>query len=463
MSSKITKISSTSEKISGRGGLSLFMRYVKNIGLYELFFKTVLPVLPRSNNKGLQLGQFIKQIIAFMIDGTETSISAFDTRKTDTGYASVIENTMDEMASSHQIKRFFAKMSFVNSKIFNNILHHLFLWRLQIEKPKIIELGIDTMVLDNDDARKREECEVTYKQKKGFQPLHICWGSFLVDVLFRKGSAHSNHGTDYIDRVSAVVNFIRKNYSPDVPIIICADSGFADQKAYTVFEENLNIHYITTGKIYKPTRSYVETLPEDCFQQITKGKAIWHFTELGNKLGSWSKFRRCIFTHLHRDQQGQYIMGLGKPDNLIYTNIGQSKKADKMLLKAGGEHYFNAETIVRKSHERGADELVHRSIKELAGKEQLPFIRFGMNRAYYLLLVIVHFLFEAYKRDITPHVIPIKSYPNTFRRKLIDFAVKISSRARGTVMKVTNVVFQSINIVELWRCCQSPPPILQGI
>ena len=67
------------------------MRYVKNIGLYELFLKTVLPVLPRSNNKGLQLGQFIKQIIAFMIDGTETSISAFDTRKTDTGYLPIPE------------------------------------------------------------------------------------------------------------------------------------------------------------------------------------------------------------------------------------------------------------------------------------------------------------------------------------------------------------------------------------
>ena len=67
--------------------------------------------------------------------------------------------------------------------------------------PQVIELGIDTMVLDNDQAVKREGSEVTYKRKKGFQPLHICWGTFLVDVIFRKGSAHSNHGTDYTDRV----------------------------------------------------------------------------------------------------------------------------------------------------------------------------------------------------------------------------------------------------------------------
>jgi hypothetical protein len=135
------------------------------------------------------------------------------------------------MASSHQIKRFFVKTSVIPSLIFNTILHELFVWRLRISKPQIIELGIDTMVMDNDDSKKREGNEVTYKRKKGFQPLHICWGPFLIDVLFRKGSAHSNHGTDYPDRVKAVVNLIRKRYSKDVPIIICADSGFADQKA----------------------------------------------------------------------------------------------------------------------------------------------------------------------------------------------------------------------------------------
>ncbi|MDA3942486.1 MAG: IS1380 family transposase [Bacteroidetes bacterium] len=464
MSLKIAKISSTNEKISGRGGLALFMRYVQNIGLYGLFLKIVLPALPNSNNKGLQLGQFIKQIIAFMMDGTDTSISSFDLRKSDVGYASLLENREEDMASSHQIKRYFSKLSIVKDQIFINILHQLFLWRLQIEKPQIIELGIDTMVLDNDDAHKREGCEVTYKKKKGFQPLHICWGPFLVDVLFRKGSAHSNHGTDYIDRVRALVEFIRQNYSPNVPIIICADSGFADQKAYEAFEEELDIHFITTGKLYKPTKEFVEGLPQENYQLIEKGKAIWHFAELGNRLGSWSKFRRCIFTHLYRDQQGQYVMELGKPDNLIYTNIGQCPKADKILLNAaGGEHYFKAETIVRKSHARGADELIHRSIKELADKEQLPFSGFGMNRAYYLLLVVVHFIFEAYKRDVTAQVISTNSYPNTFRRKLIDFAVKISTRARSTVMKVTNTVFQSINIVELWRRCQSPPPIIASI
>src|SRR5665811_548689 len=103
------------------------------------------------------------------------------------------------------------------------------------------------MVLDNDCAAKREGCEPTYKRKKGFQPLHICWGPFLIDIMFRKGSAHSNHGTDYKDRVRSVVRLIRKRYSPETPIVLCADSGFADQKADMEFEGELGIHYIMTG------------------------------------------------------------------------------------------------------------------------------------------------------------------------------------------------------------------------
>ena len=458
MSTKITKIGITNDKISGRGGLPFFLRYIESIGLYSLISSTILSLLTK-NSKGLVLEQFLKQMFAFFMDGTDMSISGFDNKKKDEGYAALLENKTDEMASSHQIKRFFIKVSVLTNLIFNKILHELFIWRLKITMPEIIELGIDTMVMDNDEAKKREGNEATYKRKKGFQPLHICWGSFLIDVLFRKGSAHSNHGTDYIDRVRAVVKLIRKRYSKDVPILICADSGFADQKAYTEFEENLGIHYITTGKIYEDIKGYVKAIPAENFGEISKNKAIWNFVEFGNKLKSWSKFRRCIFTKLHRDESGQYVMDFGKPNTVIYTNIGLCNEADQRLIAAGGEHYFETETIIQKSHERGADELIHRSIKELATKEQLPFKRFGMNRTYYFLLVITHFLFEAYKQDVCSDVVPITVYPNTFRRKLIDFAAKITSSARRITLKVTQTIYETLDVVELWKRCQSPPEI----
>jgi len=86
------------------------------------------------------------------------------------------------------------------------------------------------MVMDNDQSKKKEGNELTYKKKFGFQPLQISWQSFLIDILFRNGKAHSNHGSDFPDRVQAIVTLIRKEYSQDIPIILRADSGFADRK-----------------------------------------------------------------------------------------------------------------------------------------------------------------------------------------------------------------------------------------
>jgi hypothetical protein len=458
MSSKITKLGVTNDKISARGGTPLYLRYIQNIklfGLMSVHFNSLLVI----NSKGLQLQQFLKQMLAYFIDGTDMSISGFDRKKKDKGYAALLENQTNDMASSHQIKRFFIKFIFIKDGIFNKILHELFMWRLLIEKPKVIILGIDTMVMDNDNSQHREGNEPTYKKKKGFQPLHICWGPFLIDVLFRKGSAHSNHGTDYTDRVKAVVELIHKRYSQEVPIIICADSGFSDQKAFDCFEDELYIHYITTSRLYKDIRTYAESIKSDAYGKFTNGKVVWSYFEFANRRASWKKFRRSIFTTLSCDEQGQYIMGLDKTDSLIYTNIGNNKIADKRLRAAGGERYFETNAIIQLSHKRGADELIHRSIKELATKEQLPFKKFGMNRAYYFLLVISHFLFEAYKRDVTASVVPINVYPNTFRRRMIDFASKITSGGRNVILNVTKEIYETYNLEKLWQRCQSPPII----
>jgi hypothetical protein len=458
MSAKITKIGITNDKISGRGGLLFMLRYIEETTLYSHICDVILKKI-KVNQKGLQLQQFLKQVFACFFDGTDMSMTGFDSKKNDQGYVALLENKSFEMASSHQMKRFFAKLSIVPDKLYRVILHRLFIWRLRIDKPGIIILGIDTMVMDNDLSKKREGVEFTYKKKKGFQPLHICWGTYLIDVTFRKGSAHSNHGTDYIDRVTEVVNLIRSQYSKDVPIILCADSGFADQAAFDCFENTLKIHYVITSKIYSNIKEYLKGLSPDGFTEFRKNKAIWKYVEFGSKLSCWKLFRRCIFTKLHMDQKGQYIMDIEKPDSIIYTNIGMCKQADDQLRAAGGEKYFETENIIALSHQRGADELIHRSIKELATKEQLPFKSFGMNRAYYFMLVISHFMFETYKRDVTPAVIPITAYPNTLRRILIDFAVKITKRSRNIILNVTKTVYQTIHIENIWERCQSPPKI----
>lgn len=458
MSPKITKLGVTNDKIPARGGIPLYLRYIQNIKLFGLMSINLTPLLV-INSKGLQLQQFIKQMLAFFIDGADMSISGFDRKGKDKGYAALLENHASGMASPHQIKRSFIKFIFIKDGIFNKILHGLFIWRLLIENPKIIILGIDTMVMGNDGSKKREGNEPTYKKKKGFQPLHICWGPSLIDVLFRKGSAHSNHGTDYTDRVKVVVELIRKRYSKEAPIIICADSGFADQKAFSCFENKLHIHYITTSRLYKDVRNYAELIKTDAYCEFTNGKVVWRYFEFANKRTSWEKFRRSIFTTLSCDGQGQYLMGFNKTDSLIYTNIGNNKIADERLRAAGGESFFEASAIIQLSHKRGADELIHRSIKEMATKEQLPFKKFGMDRAYYFILVISHFIFEAYKRDVTVGAVPISVYPNTFRRRLIDFAVKTTFGGRNVFLNVTRGIYETFKLDNIWQKCQSPPVI----
>ena len=470
MKNKITKISVTKQKISGRGGITLFLRYVERTLFYNVI-NHVFSMLSVFGGKGLQLNQFVKQMLAFFIDGTDMSISGFDKKKKDEGYAAVLENSPNEMASSHQIKRFFRKISIAPAFIFRKILKTLFIWRLHIINPEVIELFVDTMILNNDDALKREGVEPTYKPVKGFQPLHIAWSGLIVDLIFRKGSSHSNHGTDYTDSVRDIVKLIRKKYSKTVPIILNTDSGFFDQKAFDYFEQELKIHYVSTATLYSTIKKEVVKMKETnqklikddlkpLFSSYEKGKQVWNYIEFGCKLKSWNKFRRCVYTELMNKKDGQFLLDFHKSDSAIFTNIGINSELDKKLKGTKAEKYLTSEGLITFSHSKGKDELVHRSLKEFATKEQLPFLKFEMNMVYYYLLVITHFLFETYKFDVTAEVVPIKSYPNTFRRNLIDFAVKIVSHSREIILQVTNTIYNNFKINDLWTKCQSPPQIL---
>lgn len=454
---KIAKVEATPEKICGRGGLFFFLRYIENIHFYSLlethfgFLKTAI--------KGLSLYQFMKQLLAHFVNGTDLSMTEFDRRKQDDAYAAVLENTPEEMASSHQMKRFFRKFLLLGNWLYRKILLALFLWRLLIEKPKIIVLFGDTMILDNNDAKHRQGVTPTYKKKKGFQPLHLCWGRYIVDVLFRQGSDHSNHGDDFIKMVARVVKFIRRFYNTDIPIILGSDSAFLDDKNFRFFEERLKIFYICGGRKYDDIKKYVDAYPREAFQSLSEHKQLWKYVEFGNRLESWSNFRRCIFTSLQTEECGQLKLEFAQTDHLIYTNLGQDLQLTEQLIRAGGAEYLKAEKIIQLDHQRGKSELIHRALKEFATKEQLPFEQFSMNRAYYYFLVVAHFLYEAYKLDVGVDIIPVTCYPNTFRRQLIDFAVKVVKTGGQFILKVAEQAFEELQIARLWLRTSEPQPI----
>lgn len=122
------------------------------------------------------------------------------------------------MLSSHSVKRSFRKFTPMLNRRLRVVLRHLFAWRLRLEQPSVVILGIDTMVMNNDDAALREGVEPTYRKVKGFQPLQLNWKGFFVDASFRSGSKHSNHGTDVQKMVTAAVKVIRRELGDQVPI-----------------------------------------------------------------------------------------------------------------------------------------------------------------------------------------------------------------------------------------------------
>ena len=232
---EISAIEITSERLTGRAGLALFVAYLHQIQIFPMLDKFFGSI--RKSKKGVEVFELIKQVLCFMVDGTSRHLVYFDQLSRDAGYAASIETDMEKMACSHRIKRFFNAFAWTRMFLFRRLLQALFIWRLKIKQPKLIELGIDTMVMDNDDAKCRHGVKPTYKKKKGFQPLQMNWGRLIVDAVFRGGDKHSNHGNTVEQMIRHMVAKIRKQYRQDVAIIIRIDSGFFDQKIFKLCEK----------------------------------------------------------------------------------------------------------------------------------------------------------------------------------------------------------------------------------
>ena len=375
---KIDAIETTNERLTGRAGLALFVAYLHQIQVFPLLDRYFGSI--RKSKKGVPVFELFKQVLCFMADGTSRHLSYFDQLAADPGYAGSIETDMSQMASSHRIKRFFKAFAWTRIFLFRKLLQRLFIWRLKIEQPEVIELGIDTMVLDNDDAKCRHGVKPTYKKKKGFQPLQMNWGRLIIDAVFRGGDKHSNHGDTVQKMIRHIVKIIRKQYRQDVPIVIRMDSGFFDQKIFKVCE-GLNIGYVCGGKLYKDIKAVaIQSRDEDWTRYCSGKKDYWEYIEFGSRRGNWRQFRRAIYCRLINDGDQLYLPGC-RPDTVIITNIGQGQKIDEQLKEIGADAYLTADGIVACYHERGSDELANRALKDF-GHEQLPFKRFNVAGSF---------------------------------------------------------------------------------
>lgn len=452
---KISAIEMTNDRLTGRAGLALFVDYLYRIEIFPIidrFFGSM-----RKSKKGLEIFELFKQVLCFMADGTSRHLTYFDQLAKDAGYAGSIETDMAKMACSHRIKRFFNAFAWTRIFLFRRLLQALFIWRLKVKQPKLIELGIDTMVMDNDDAKCRQGVKPTYKKKKGFQPLQMNWGRLIVDAVFRGGDKHSNHGNTVQQMIGHMVAKIRKQYRHDVAIIIRMDSGFFDQKIFR-FCEKLKIGYVCGGKLYKDIKAVAGSFEDEAWSRYCCGKKdYWQYIEFGSKRGNWDLFRRAIYCRLINDGAQLYLPGC-RPDTIIITNIGQGQPIDAALKQAGAEDYLKADGIVACYHERGSDELANRALKDF-GHEQLPFKRFNPNAAWYYSMLLGHFLMECFKEDVATPIVSIGAYATTVRRRLIDIAGKIVSHSEKIILKVSAACFESLRLPELFERCKHAPVI----
>ena len=452
---KISKIETTSDTITGRAGLAFINRYIQNTGILEILV-TKFRFL-RKSSKGLGLVTLFKQIILFFFDGTSRHLSYFDNLKNDKGYAAAIEELSKNMASSHTVKRFVQSFPLSSKSAFRKILKKIFIERLRNQQPQIVILTLDTMVMNNDEALKRQGVQPTYKKVKGFQPLQLIWNGFIVDAIFRGGKKHSNSGSGAITIIQSVVKCIREEYDENVTIILRVDSGFYDELNFKAYD-NLNIGFVGSGKMYKGVKEHVSEIPEENWSNYDNGKQEWGFCEFGYRGDSWSQYWRAIYTRPQYADK-QKLLDFERPSNVILTNIGINPNILKNLPEDQQAKWTKTTTIIANHHDRGADELPHRGLKDF-GFEQLPFKKFHANQAFYYLLLISFFLFESYKRDVTENVIPAVSYATTFRRILIDFAGKIIKTGHQRILKISKGVIDSLCITEIWERCNHPPSLL---
>lgn len=455
-SEKIKAVEQTDAIMTGRGGMVLFVRYLNGINIYPILM--ILFGGLRKNKKGIEVWNIFKQVFCNFYDGSSRHLTYYDRLKQDEGYRAIIENTQEEMVSSHQIKRFYKSFSWLYGKMFRKVLKELFIWRLKLKKPEMIELTLDTMVMSNDEAEKRHGVQPTYKKVKGFQPLQLIWERKIVDAIFRGGKKHSNFGNTTINMITEIVELIRKRYSKNITIVLRIDAGFFDQKNFEAFDK-LGIGFICSGKIDEEVKTHVKDLERERWQRYDNTEEGWEYIEYGYKCKSWKRFYRAIYTRKWREKNGQIIMEFARPDNIIITNIGVKKKVLAHCTASKRKEYLKAKTIIESHHQRGADELPHRGLKDF-GFEEMPFKRFSANASFYYSMVIAFFLFETYKEDVLSEIMPIQSYATTVRRHILDFAARIIKRGHEIFLKVPHAIMKDLCFKTLWLRSENPPPII---
>ena len=451
---RITKLEVTEDTLTSRGGLVFFVKYVESIGIVGLLLGKFAGI--RKNAKGIGAKNMLLQVMYFFFDGTSRHLNYFDELKNDSSYAALIGMANKQVASSHAVKRFVSGFGIFRSWAFRWVLKEMFVWRLKRAPVRMVELTLDTMVMDNDEALKREGCDPTYKKVKGFQPLHLIWEGKIVDAIFRRGKRHSNYGHDVEKMIRGIVRLIRTRCDAAVVIVLRLDAGFFDEKIFRLCDE-LGVQFVATGKVYENIKKQVAGLKAEEWKDYDNGRQCWSCAAFQYRCDSWKKGYRALYTRPKYEDR-QQVLEFARPDNIIVTNMADGEAGFDALPEDLREYWLEDKTVIFHHHQRGADELPHRRLKDF-GSEELPFQRFAANQAWYYMMLLSFFVFESFKEDTFKDIVPVTSYATTVRRKLIDLAAKIVRTSHECILKVSQAAMERLKLQTLWTRCQEASPI----
>jgi hypothetical protein len=348
---RITKLEVTEDTLTSRGGLVFFVKYVESIRFVGLLLGKFAGI--RKNAKGIGAKNMLLQVMYFFFDGTSRHLNYFDELKNDSSYGALIGMPNKQVASSHAVKRFVSAFGIFPSWAFRWVLKEMFVWRLKRAPVRMVEMTLDTMVMDNDEALKREGCDPTYKKVKGFQPLHLIWEGKIVDAIFRRGKRHSNYGHDVEKMIRGIVRLIRTRCDAAVVIVLRLDAGFFDEKIFRLCDE-LGVQFVATGKVYENIKKQVAALKAEEWKDYDNGRQCWSCAGFQYQCDSWKKGYRALYTRPKYEDR-QQVLEFARPDNIIVTNMADGEAGFDALPEDLREYWLEDKTVIFHHHQRGAD------------------------------------------------------------------------------------------------------------
>ena len=315
---QISGIELTTDLLADRGGLLPLMKYLDQTGIVDGVASPLMKY--RSGNKGIGAPELIRQMFVFFFDGTSRHLTWFDQLKKDEGYQALLEINAETAASSHQVKRFFNKPGKTICLPMRAILRDMFAARIRLERPEVVELFLDTMVLDNDDAHFRQGCEPTYKKVKGFQPLQLIWDGMIIDAQFRGGKKNGNHGLTAVNMVKNAAKVVREILGNEVPILVRMDGGFMDGELFWRLDVN-QIGFVCTMRQSKEIKAFVGDQTATEWRSFSNGKQTWSYLDFGTRCLKWGRFYRCLYLK-PMFKGDQMVLEFDRPEQVLVTNMG---------------------------------------------------------------------------------------------------------------------------------------------